>query len=231
MGGPLIDDLWQSGPGGPFGEVRILPDGGLDLIWIGGGLVVAGPDRAARMVTMAADAPPACGVRFLPGAARAVFGVPGEALVDAVVPAREVLGIKTAGALEARLEAAPAEAHPRILAQWATSDARSVDGREPAVAAAARMIERDPSVKISVLAAHVGYSDRQLRRRMQAEVGYSPKRLARILRLRRVIALAATEPQLSLADAAYAGGFVDQAHLGHECAALGGATAATLLHR
>ncbi|MDO9354548.1 MAG: helix-turn-helix domain-containing protein [Solirubrobacteraceae bacterium] len=230
MYGPLIDDLWQTGPGWPAGEVRVLPDGGVDLIWDGASLVIAGPDRVARLVQIG-DGPPMSGVRLLPGAARSAFGVPGEALVDAVVPAVEALGADVAGRLANRLAAAPADQHPRILAQWATSEARSVDGRDRAVAFAAARLADDPTRSIRAVADDVGYSERQLRRRVQTEVGYSPKRLARILRLRRVIGLASRDPSLTLADAAYVGGFADQAHLGHECMALGGATAGVLLAR
>lgn len=230
MRGPLIDDVWQTGEGWPEGEVRILPDGGLDLIWTGSALQVAGPDRTARMVPMVAG-PPACGVRFLPGASRAVFGIPGEAVVDAVVPAAEVLGVAAAETLATRLASAPVAAQPRVLAQWASSDARRTARRDPAVAGAATLLAADPTLRVTAIASHLGLSERQLRRRVLNEVGLGPKLLARILRLRRTIALADADATLSLADAAYTGGYVDQAHLGHECSALGGATAAVLLGR
>lgn len=229
-GGQLIDEVWASDAAWPT-ELRILPDGGADLIWLGSDLVVAGPDRAARLVRRPADAPPACGVRFLPGAARAALGWPGEALVDATVPAAEVLGVDAAGRLSEQLAASPAAARPSILARWAVSDARAVDRRDPAVALAADLLRADPSLRVRVIADRAGYSERQLRRRVQREVGLAPKHLARILRLRRTITLAEADPALSLTDAALAGGYADQAHLSHDCADLGGATASVLLHR
>ncbi|MEN0014458.1 MAG: helix-turn-helix domain-containing protein [Solirubrobacteraceae bacterium] len=227
--GSLIDEVWATGPDWPT-EVRVLPDGGADLIWTGDQLVVAGPDQVARMVR-ADPSRPACGVRFLPGAARAMFGWSGEALVDSVVPAAQVLGADESGRLSERLAAAPPDGRPRLLASWAVSDARAAARRDPAVALTADLLARDPKLRVAELADRAGYSDRQLRRRVQAEVGYAPKRLARILRLRRVVALARRDPSLSLADAAFAGGFVDQAHLSHECSELGGAPAAVVLGR
>lgn len=93
------------------------------------------------------------------------------------------------------------------------------------------LLTADPTLRMTDLADEVGYSDRQLRRRIQAEVGYGPKLLARILRLQRTLSLARADRSLSLADAALVGGYVDQAHLGHETAALAGTTASILLER
>ncbi|MEH3054282.1 MAG: helix-turn-helix domain-containing protein [Patulibacter minatonensis] len=207
-----------------------MPDGGCDLLWTGTSLVVAGPDRRARFVQHDPHAH-ACGVRFLPGAARQALGMPGAALVDATLPAAAVLGERSAGELAERLATAPADARPRLLASWASSRARAVDHRDPAVAFVAAALARDPSLRIAALAERIGYSERQLRRRVTAEVGYAPKLLARILRLRRAVAEAGRDPTLSLADTALACGYVDQAHLGHDAAALAGTTAAELLGR
>jgi transcriptional regulator GlxA family with amidase domain len=103
--------------------------------------------------------------------------------------------------------------------------------RDPAVAAVADALSVDPTLRVAALADRVGYSERQLRRRVHAEVGYGPKLLARVLRLQRVLRLARADASLSLADLAFAGGFVDQAHLSHESADLGGTTAAVLFDR
>jgi methylphosphotriester-DNA--protein-cysteine methyltransferase len=51
-------------------------------------------------------------------------------------------------------------------------------------------------------------------------VGYGPKRLARVLRLRRALARAAAGEEL--AAAAFSAGYADQAHLGHDCRELAG---------
>ncbi|MBO9531551.1 MAG: helix-turn-helix domain-containing protein [Solirubrobacteraceae bacterium] len=228
--GPIIDAVWASDGSWPD-DLRILPDGGADLIWTGDALVVAGPDRAARMVRRPPSMPPACGVRFLPGAARLAFGWSGEALVDTTVPAAEVLGERAADDLTRRLAGAPPDGRPRLLAGWAVSDRRSRDHRDPVVAHVARTLRADPSRRVAELAGEVGYSERQLRRRVQTEVGYPPKLLARILRLRRAVEIAGADPAVSLADTAAAAGYVDQAHLGHEVAALADTTPAMLLHR
>ena len=63
-------------------------------------------------------------------------------------------------------------------------------------------------------------SERHLRRLVSSEVGYGPKRLARVLRLRR--ALARVRAGAELAEAAFEAGYADQAHFANECRALAG---------
>lgn len=227
----MIDAVWKTrASAGSGGAVRVLPDGCVDLLWHHGRLVVAGPDRVARLAQVQPGAV-ACGVRFLPGSARAVFGVPGEALAAGSQPAGGVLGADEAERLEEALAQALPSARPELLRRWA---GRRVDlgaQRDPAVAEVSDLLAADPTLRISALAERVGYSERQLRRRVQAEVGYGPKLLARILRLQRALALSRADRSLSLADTAFAAGFVDQAHLSHECSELAGTTAAGLLRQ
>jgi len=76
----------------------------------------------------------------------------------------------------------------------------------------------DPRQRVDRLASDLGLSERQLRRRCLASVGYGPKTLQRVLRLRRFIRTGETE----LARAALDAGFSDQAHLARECRRLTG---------
>lgn len=230
--GSLIDAVWETrAPSADAGgAVRVIPDGCVDLLWHEGSLRIAGPDRRAYLAPFSAGAV-SCGVRFRPGAARAMFGVPGEALAGGSQPAAGVLDADEAVRLDAALVAAAPGARTALLRRWAGARLATGVARDPAVAAVADALAADPTLRVSVLADRVGYSERQLRRRVQAEVGYGPKLLARVLRLQRVLGLARADASLSLADLAYAGGFVDQAHLSHESADLGGTTAAVLLSR
>lgn len=230
----LIDAVWEtSAPSAHAGgAVRVLPDGCVDLLWHEGSLRIAGPDRRAYLAPFSAGAV-SCGVRFRPGAARAMFGVAGETLAGGSQPAAGVLGADEAARLDAALTAVSPGARPALLRRWAGARIAAGVQRDPAVAAVADLLTADASLRVAVLADRVGYSERQLRRRVQAEVGYGPKLLARVLRLQRVLRLAREDEtcSLSLADLAFAGGFVDQAHLSHEVADLGGTTASVLLDR
>lgn len=230
----MIDAVWETkAPSADAGgAVRVLPDGCVDLLWHEGSLRIAGPDRRAYLAPFSMGAV-SSGVRFRPGAARAMFGVGGETLTGGSQLAAGVLGSEEAERLGEALAAAATGARPALLRRWAGTRISAGVARDPAVAAVADALTVDPTLRVSVLADRVGYSERQLRRRMQAEVGYGPKLLARVLRLQRVVRLASEdEPRsLSLADLASAGGFVDQTHLSHEAADLGGVTASVLLSR
>jgi hypothetical protein len=57
------------------GSGSVLPDGCLDLMWIGGELVVAGPDTVATHAELAAGVEIAA-VRFRPGGHRPCSGCP-----------------------------------------------------------------------------------------------------------------------------------------------------------
>ena len=80
------------------------------------------------------------------------------------------------------------------------------------------------------VAAQVGLSDRQLRRRCEAAVGYGPKMLQRVLRFRRFVSLAdAAGGTADLAQAAVDSGYADQPHLTRETARLAGLSPAALV--
>jgi transcriptional regulator GlxA family with amidase domain len=86
---------------------------------------------------------------------------------------------------------------------------------------------REPQVAVAGLAAGLGVSERQLRRRVSAAVGYGPKRLSRVLRLHR--ALDAARAGDDFARVAFAAGYADQAHFANDCRALAGVTPSVML--
>ncbi|MGP0049955.1 MAG: helix-turn-helix domain-containing protein [Solirubrobacteraceae bacterium] len=87
------------------------------------------------------------------------------------------------------------------------------------VAAAATRLGR-PGVSVTSVAADLGVSERTLHRRTTAAVGYGPKVLARVVRLRRLVA-AADE---SLSRRAFEAGYASQAHVNDEVRRLTGMT-------
>jgi AraC-like DNA-binding protein len=96
----------------PDGEPgRVLPDGCMDLLWSGGRLVVAGPDtRAYVSEDPAADW---AGVRFAPGHAPALLGVPAHELRDRRVDLADLWPAARARRLTARVTAALARTRTR----------------------------------------------------------------------------------------------------------------------
>ncbi|MFE6184472.1 DUF6597 domain-containing transcriptional factor [Streptomyces sp. NPDC056465] len=195
----------------------VLPDGCMDLLWAGGRLLVAGPDTHA--FTPAAALSGSCaGIRFAPGTAPALLGVPAYELrdrrvaLDALWPDREVRG------LTERIGAAkdPAAALEDIAVRLAAGTAPP----DPLTEAVAAQLRQGRSV--AATARGVGLGARQLHRRSLAAFGYGPKTLARVLRLQRALAL--VREGTSYAEAACAAGCADQAHLAREMRDLAGTT-------
>jgi AraC-like DNA-binding protein len=71
---------------------------------------------------------------------------------------------------------------------------------------------------VTAASREVALTDRHLRRRFHDAVGYGPKTLQRVLRLRRFLALAEAGATADLARAAAEAGYSDQPHLTRECA-------------
>jgi AraC-like DNA-binding protein len=192
--------------------VRVVPDGCTDIVWRqASSAIVAGPDTGPW------DSPTEhgkwiIGVRFLPGAGGSALGVPLCELRDRRVEL-SALGLDPREELHG-------ETHPLLaLHLLASAAARLVNAGPPdrAVHAAVARL-RDPAQRVESLAADLGLSERQLRRRFLTSVGYGPKTLQRILRLRRFMA----GERDDLARAAFEAGYADQAHLARECRRLTG---------
>jgi AraC-like DNA-binding protein len=217
---------------------RVLPDACVDVVWVAGRLVVAGPATGPVIVEVPAGAA-SMGVRFRVGAAGAALGVPAAELLDASAALEDLWGadgariaerVGAAGTPAAQLAQLAAAVHERVR--------RAPDGlvRAAAIGAAGRD--------------ELGIGDRQLRRRFADAVGYGPKTLERILRFQRFLTLArgTTTVENEIAGATTAGneiagggkrhdlaglaleaGYADQAHLTRECTRLAGLPPAALL--
>jgi AraC-like DNA-binding protein len=206
----------------------LLPDGAVELVWSGRGLFVRGADTRPHEV----DAFPGrtfVAVRFRPGAAADVLGLRGRELADARVGISVLWGRAEMERLERSLAAcrAPRAAADVLEDAIAARAQRPLDPAVAAIVAALRM-RREP-VLVAALADRIGYSERQLRRRCVAALGYGPKTLDRILRFQRFRGLAARDRRLSLAELAAAAGYADQSHLNRECLRLAGETPAAHL--
>jgi AraC-like DNA-binding protein len=219
---PWLECVWErQGTGRP---VRVLPDGCIDVIWIEGvGALVAGPNTVAFMATPPSGAR-VVGARLRPGAASALLDViEPEGLRDASPPAAEVLGIFGVQLEETIIEARDPLMH---LSGVLLERARRAPRPDPLVQEAVAGLRR-PGTGVAPLAESLGVSERQLRRRMAAAVGYGPKLLSRVLRLQRALSLARGGDEL--ARAALGAGYADQAHFSGDCRALAGVSPGRLL--
>ncbi len=179
---PAVSCLWaQVTPATADRHGLVLPDACTDLIWEQGrGAYVAGPDTGPVPTVLTAGTV-VVGVRFRPPAGGPVLGVPLHELRDQRVDLAE-LRPGDATQLPGTLDADTALAHLVDVAAALVAVAPA----DPAVTRAASLL-RDPRVRAEDVAADVGLSPRQLRRRCQAAVGYGPKTLQRVLRFRRFV--------------------------------------------
>jgi AraC-like DNA-binding protein len=201
----------------------IVPDACSDLIWEQGtGGSVAGPDTGpVRTVTKAGAV--IVGVRFRPAAGGRALGLPLSEIRDTRVALADLLPA-AARKLPATLSPAEAAARALDVAGTLVADAPA----DPAMTQAAALL-RDPFARTEAVAAELGLSERQLRRRCHAAAGYGPKTLQRVLRFQRFVRMldAAAKPP-DLASVAAQAGYADQAHLTRECSALSGLTPTAL---
>lgn len=190
---------------------RVLPDGCIDLLWDGTAVRIAGPDTTAHLHTTTLGAT-LTGLRFAPGAAPGVLGVPADELTDRQVPLDEVWPRRAAVELAERL-AAGASLEGEVLGLAGAAAGPSASTRHMTARLRA-------GTAVDALAGELGVTRRQLHRRCLAAYGYGPKRLARILRLQDALSLAHTGR--SLADVAARAGYADQAHLSRDARDLAG---------
>ncbi|MFJ5553499.1 helix-turn-helix domain-containing protein [Streptomyces sp. NPDC093225] len=202
--------LWTAEPV-PGRAAPVLPDGCMDLIWADGGLWVAGPDTRPH-TTGDVTAARFAGLRFAPGTLPALLGVPAYELVDRRVPLAELRQVRPGPGFATDPAGALEELAARLAAGAPPPDA--LTGAVVACLAAGR--------SVAGTAAAVGLGARQLHRRSLAAFGYGPKTLARVLRLRRALALARSG--MPAAAVAHAVGCADQAHLAREVRELAGTT-------
>jgi AraC-like DNA-binding protein len=232
---PWVRCTWELTVGhGADRDGVVLPDGCQDIVLLGGGLLVAGPDTGPAPVARVPGETVA-GIRFHPGAAPPLLGPAANELLDTRVPLDAVWGRRGRELEERAAEAASPAAGLAVVAAALAAEAGDARRPDPLVAAAVARLERPPAVpgRVAGIGPDLGLGDRQLRRRFLAAVGYGPKTLARILRFQRLLALLdgdpATRPSLALAAAA--AGYADQAHMSAECVRLAGVTPGALLQR
>ncbi|WP_437865321.1 helix-turn-helix domain-containing protein [Sorangium sp. So ce363] len=219
-------------PSPPAGWTR-LPSGTTSLVacWTGGEPVVAAVGPLQRATFKPSGAVPLYArLSFHPGGARPVLGVAAHELVDRVVPLDDLWGARARELRHALTRAGgdPAtavrlleDALCRAVGARADASARRALLRRAVDALDASALAPDSDASIPALARHLRVAERTLRALFHEEIGISPKRYARIARIRRAAERLATT---SLARLALETGFYDQAHLTAEFRSLLGVT-------
>jgi AraC-like DNA-binding protein len=207
-----------------------VPNGSADLVCVVGSLPqLVGPQTGPMTETLAPGTT-VVGVRFRPGAAPSVLGMPASELVDLTVDWDELGG---AGAALGERVAAAATPQEAAAALERAVLGRLIDAPTPdpiATAAVARLLPWRAD-DIASLPTALYTSERTLRRRFEAAIGFSPKVLHRMLRFQGFLALAQgrDKPSEELSRLAAEAGYADQSHLTREALRLAGRSPRVLL--
>jgi AraC-like DNA-binding protein len=246
----VVSSVWiqQVAPDAPAYVQRNIPSGGVELVCrLGREPRVVGPLTGA-LVEVLEPGSTVVGLRFAPGAAARVLGLPASELVDLAVDAHDVWGAAAGGrsapaaASDGRLalaDLADPDASPeRLLARiQLLVAARLADAAapDPLVAEAVGLL-RWSTDDVASLTSSLHISERQLRRRFQTATGLAPKPLHRVLRFQRFLSLAqhaiasgAAPAEDGIARLAAEAGYADQPHLNRECLRLTGASPGAFL--
>jgi AraC-like DNA-binding protein len=226
-------------PAGPAYEHRTVPNGSVEISCaLSTGVVrVAGPTRKPTVAHLARGET-IVGLRLRPGVAASLLGPPASELVGLEIDADRLWG-RSARTLGQRLGAAASpEDAACLLEQEAIT--RWTDASEPdsLVVAAVELLQPWQATQVITVTAELFISQRQMRRRFLAAIGYGPKELQRILRFNGFLALSDTgrgslgnAGDMTLADLARLAGYADQAHMSRECSRLSGFTPSALLQQ
>jgi AraC-like DNA-binding protein len=220
-----IEGRWLHRVGGAVRDVRIPPDGCVDLIVrVEAGVVtpyVYGPTDAYDDVTLPVGILIA-GVRFRAGVGPLALDVRGAELAGRSIALDDIA--PRAARLLRDVEPTPAGLRARLDDVAAMLAAAARPHREHERAARAVAAIAGGAERVSTIARDLGASERTLHRDFLLAVGLAPKVFARVARARRAAeALAAGAPP---GDTAFACGYADQAHLTRELVALHGITPA-----
>lgn len=145
---------------------------------------------------------------------RRIVGRPLADLKNRAIPLDEVFGPRARGLSEQIAEAGSWEARFELVDQFLAARL-ALDSRIPQEIRAAwrALVSSRGQVPIRDVARDVGWSHKHLIDRFRAELGLSPKGVARLLRFGRVVQRLKAGPVPSLAELALSCGYFDQSHL------------------
>jgi AraC-like DNA-binding protein len=213
---------------------RVLPDGGVHLLFNLGDPPAAPGTKAAACEALGARVEPVIihmagwveqvTVTLRPGGMAALLGVPAAELAGGEVPLDALWGSRADQAAERLAAVPPGPARAAVLhAVLREALAPRASRADPAAAAAVRLIEATRGrIRVRELAAAIGVGERRLGQIFDRGVGLSPKAMCRLARFRATVSLLRADPRRPWTDLAYDCGYYDQSHLVHEFQALAG---------
>jgi AraC-like DNA-binding protein len=218
---------------------RVVPDPCAHLLFVAGGsaasgwtreptLRLVGPrstyvdiDNTGRTIML--------GVRLRPGVLASLMGSDARNLTDQSASAEELFGKAGRELLDRVASSLIPESATRDLAAFVVGRVCSRPRRGPDPTILADALTH--TVSIDATADAMGVTPRAVHRCAVSGIGLAPKRLVRIQRLHRALALMLTPRSWPMATAAAEAGYADQAHLSRDCSELLGESPARFLSR
>lgn len=211
--------LWrvEAGPG----DMRILPDGVMDLMWSEGRFLFAGADTTALILSSESGGI-TWGLRLAPGVAHVLLGIPARELAGQRFDLSDLIEVQ-AKLIDTAHTDPPAALEGLFVTRWEQSLP------EPSVLRLAESLDRAAraGLRVSDIAERHSLSERTLRRVSDKVFGYGPKTLTTIHRFQYALHLARAGTPVS--QAATMAGYVDQSHLNRDAQRLAGTTPGELL--
>ena len=232
---PWVACFWQIAgeiTDGGSGLHRVLPDGCADVLFDlecnrrsgGSPADLVGPMSGAQVFELRGNVD-LLGVRLRPGAICAFSGIPGNLLLDSIVPISELAPQLRINVAELA-DVADSPARISLLINAYRTRLAALKQPDPIVRHALSRwarAERPGFSPISVLTRDLGLSERAFERRFVAQVGLAPVRYRRLARFRSVLRLHAGGLR-DWATLATMTGFSDQSHFVRDCRAFAGLT-------
>jgi AraC-like DNA-binding protein len=210
---------------------RNVPSGGVELVCrVGSVPYIVGPLTGPRVETLEPGST-VVGLRFRPGAAAALLGVPASELVDVTVDAAAVWGSAAVRAGERVAEAVDPDDAAAAIQELVHGRVAGTAGMDPLVVEAVRRLMPGRTPDVRSLWSSLSVSERSFRRLCRSTIGVGPKTLHRMMRFQGFLAQAQyalargrSPTEDGLARLAADAGYADQAHLTRECVRLTGVT-------
>ena len=164
----------------------------------------------------------AVGIRFLPGGASALFGIPIAELNQQSINA-DLLGLPGLKSLYDSLQKTGFAERVRTLQTWLLKLATNIRS-ESATIAPLRWQWEQADMNMAALVEQTGWSRRRIERLFRQQIGVSPNHLKILQRVKNARYLIKTQPQARLVDVALQAGYFDQAHFNHQFSQVTGYT-------
>ena len=225
---PFVECLWTRGsPSSGMAPYHVLPDGCVDIMlaYRSGGTA---PDAALAVGTMtrplvvrAGEPGTFIGVRFWPGRAYPVLGMPAAELTDLRVDVGDVWrdGARDVESLDLGDLSTLFASFEQLLRRRL---ARAPSGNVTVDAAVCAIRRAQGNLSIAALAPALGVTRQYLARAFALHVGVPPKTFARVVRVRSTLERARVAATVDWAALALEAGYYDQAHLAGEVKELTG---------